>query len=290
MKEQRGAGEKTISKKKEQICIYDAMLQRLSEDDLSRLIPLLDLKTIYSTRLQRLFKEMKGGGKMLDMGCGTCWYSINAARYGYDITGMDISGYAVKIGKKVGKGLGDEICKKCDFLLGDAENPPFKEESFDCILYLNILEHLPDPETGIKEISRVLKPGGCVILATDLKKGFLTLDWLHKKITPKRYKARQSRWGHDEEKFFDLDELKEMLGREGLLIEETVYTESLVGLLYDSILLKLVFTKNFSWFMVKINNYILFPIIRLFSVIDPVLEHFGFAGAVGILAKKEEEH
>ena len=276
-----------MTTKEEQIRIYESMLHGLSD---ANLIPLLDLKMIYHIKLKKLFDMIEKEGRMLDIGCGTCWYSINAAKSGYDVTGMDLSGYAVKIGKKVGKCLGDQICKKCDFLLGDAENPPFKEESFDCVLYLNILEHLPDPEMGIKEISRVLKPGGYVILATDLKKGFLTLDWLHKTITPRRYEARQSRWGHDEERFFDLDELKELLERKGLLTERIVYTESLVGVLYDSILLRLIFTKNISDSMVKINNHIFFPIIRLFSVIDILLEYFGFAGAVGILAKKKEEH
>lgn len=276
-----------MTTKEEQSRIYESIIHRLSD---ANLMPLLDLKMMYHIKLKSLFDAIEKEGRMLDIGCGTCWYSINAAISGYDVTGMDLSGYAVKIGKKVGKSLGNETYKKCDFLLGDAENPPFKEESFDSILYLNILEHLPDPEMGIKEISRVLKPGGCVILATDLKKGFLTLDWIHKKIAPGKYKARQSRWGHDEERFFDLDELEELLKREGFLIEKTIYTESLVGLLYDSILLRFVFTKNIPYFMVKINNYILLPIVRLFSVIDLVLEHFGFAGAVGILAKKEEEH
>ena len=48
----------------------------------------------------------------------------------------------------------------------EAENLDFKSNSFDFVLCIEVLEHLPNPQSAIKEIARVLKKGGKVVLAT----------------------------------------------------------------------------------------------------------------------------
>jgi len=54
------------------------------------------------------------------------------------------------------------------YVAGDMLRMPFADASFDCVTCGWVLEHLPDPRPGLKEISRVLKPGGNVlILATE---------------------------------------------------------------------------------------------------------------------------
>lgn len=50
--------------------------------------------------------------------------------------------------------------------LGDAHDLPFKEESFNFILCTEVLEHLHTPHVAISEFSRVLKPGGMLVLTT----------------------------------------------------------------------------------------------------------------------------
>lgn len=49
-------------------------------------------------------------------------------------------------------------------IFGDAQSLPIADNSFDTILLLDVLEHLPSPELAIKETLRVLKPGGTLIL------------------------------------------------------------------------------------------------------------------------------
>lgn len=49
-------------------------------------------------------------------------------------------------------------------VFGDAQNLPFADESIDSVLLLDVLEHLPDPESCIKEISRVMRNGGVFVL------------------------------------------------------------------------------------------------------------------------------
>lgn len=49
-------------------------------------------------------------------------------------------------------------------LYGDAQNLPFANQSFDSVLLLDVLEHLPHPETALAEIFRILKPQGILII------------------------------------------------------------------------------------------------------------------------------
>lgn len=51
-------------------------------------------------------------------------------------------------------------------VVGDAHQLPFENEKFDLILCTELLEHLHSPEIAIKEIRRVLKPGGLLLLTT----------------------------------------------------------------------------------------------------------------------------
>jgi SAM-dependent methyltransferase len=49
-------------------------------------------------------------------------------------------------------------------MLADAQNLPFEDNYFDCILFSEVIEHVPDPEKAVQEISRCLKNGGQLIL------------------------------------------------------------------------------------------------------------------------------
>jgi ubiquinone/menaquinone biosynthesis C-methylase UbiE len=50
----------------------------------------------------------------------------------------------------------------------DITNIPFKPEYFDCILCVHVLEHIPDDRLAMRELYRVLKPGGWAILQSPL--------------------------------------------------------------------------------------------------------------------------
>ena len=51
------------------------------------------------------------------------------------------------------------------FVVGSAQDLPFKDESFDALWSITVLEHIPKPETVLEEISRILRPGGVAYLA-----------------------------------------------------------------------------------------------------------------------------
>ena len=52
------------------------------------------------------------------------------------------------------------------FLAADLSQLPFADHSFDCVTCGYVLEHLPDPRSGLAELSRVMTPGGRMLLLT----------------------------------------------------------------------------------------------------------------------------
>jgi len=91
--------------------------------------------------------------KILDVGCGTGANLEMLAQFGAS-EGVDVSDDALEFckakGLKVHKGL--------------AESLPFEDESFDVVTALDVVEHLDDDVSGLKEMHRVLKTGGKTLI------------------------------------------------------------------------------------------------------------------------------
>lgn len=98
--------------------------------------------------------------KILDIGCGTGEYSNSFKPKNY--TGIDISSEYISHAKKTKKG---------NFLVMDATNLSFPDNSFDIILIAAILHHLEDEDVKkvLKEARRVLKRGGEILIMEDAK-------------------------------------------------------------------------------------------------------------------------
>jgi SAM-dependent methyltransferase len=104
--------------------------------------------------------------KVLDIGCyiGTDLFMLPKVNPSAKYFGVDISQDAIKHAKMLAKKRGEE---NMFFQSIDANKPlPFPDQYFDVILSLELIEHLYKPEVFLTEISRLLKPGGSVILST----------------------------------------------------------------------------------------------------------------------------
>jgi ubiquinone/menaquinone biosynthesis C-methylase UbiE len=97
--------------------------------------------------------------QILDVGTGTGMIAINLAELGHQVTGIDIGEKMMDVGRKkaVQKGL------TITFITGDAEYPPFPENTYDCVICRHLLWTLPHPDIAIREWSRVCRPGGLII-------------------------------------------------------------------------------------------------------------------------------
>lgn len=105
---------------------------------------------------------------ILDIATGTGDLAINLAQTNADkIIGLDISSGMLDLGKvKVRK---QDLEDTIEMVLGDSENMPFEDNSFDAITVAFGVRNFETLEKGLKEIHRVLKPGGTfVILETSM--------------------------------------------------------------------------------------------------------------------------
>jgi SAM-dependent methyltransferase len=93
----------------------------------------------------------------LDVGCGTgANASVLAARAAFSV-GIDAS--QIPLGLRATDQPGHDAR-----LRGDATALPFPDHSFDLVVALDVLEHLDDDAAGAREIRRVLRPGGVVVI------------------------------------------------------------------------------------------------------------------------------
>ncbi len=91
--------------------------------------------------------------RILDVGTGTGFLALILAELGHEVVGLDISEGMLKVAKMKAKKRG----LKVQFKLGDAENLPFKDESFDAIVCRHLLWTLPNPKKALAEWVRVAK-------------------------------------------------------------------------------------------------------------------------------------
>ena len=97
------------------------------------------------------------GARLLDLGCGTGHHLLWAQGRGYAVAGTDGSEpMLVEAGK---------LNPQADLHLAPADALPFPEAAFHALLCIEVLRYLPDVEPCVREMARVLRPGG-VCLAT----------------------------------------------------------------------------------------------------------------------------
>lgn len=109
--------------------------------------------------LARLLKltDLKPGATVLDAGCGTGTNTRWLADRGFGVTGADFSDFALEQARKASPEL--------DYLKADLTALPFPSAGFDAIICIGVLMHIPAIGTALRELARVLKPGGWLIVA-----------------------------------------------------------------------------------------------------------------------------
>jgi len=111
-------------------------------------------------RIRPLLK-LQDGMRLLDVGCGTGSLLKELSQSGKELNlyGIDVSPEMVKAAKMK---LKDE--KRVELYEGAAADLPFQSNYFDYVVCMNSLHHHPDPKQSLTEMTRVLKPGGVMII------------------------------------------------------------------------------------------------------------------------------
>jgi len=112
-----------------------------------------------STKLSRAQTLIQPGDSVLDIGCGPGRVLVPLAEQGIEITGLDTD---VDVIAALASSV--EHIPNAHTRIGSAERLPFDDNSFDTVLCFSTLCIVPNPETALREITRVLKPSGSAII------------------------------------------------------------------------------------------------------------------------------
>ena len=107
--------------------------------------------------------DVRGCKRILDAGCGNGRYSrflLRQADADALLTGFDLSQQMLARARK------RLASARIGLVAADLTRLPYADASFDAVVSGWVLEHLPDPRPGLRELARVLKPGGKLLLLT----------------------------------------------------------------------------------------------------------------------------
>lgn len=111
------------------------------------------LQLIRDGELERLTRFLPPGKRVLEVGAGTGWQARELERRGWRVTAIDLPSSQYR------------DAQVFPVLRYDGTNLPFADGSFDCIFSSNVLEHVRDLGSLLREFRRVLAPGGVCVHA-----------------------------------------------------------------------------------------------------------------------------
>lgn len=111
---------------------------------------------LWNRRLDEIERLRPGRGRLLDVGCGIPHFLELAGKRGWQAAGTEVSEFACRYAREK---TGIEIFH------GPLEKAGYDPESFDAATVWHVLEHVPDPAGTLREVFRVLRPGGLLVVA-----------------------------------------------------------------------------------------------------------------------------
>jgi len=189
----------------------------------------------------KLIERYLIGKRILDVGCGSGIWTDYFTRRGYRVTGVDLIKEFIAQAKKRYRGK---------FLLADARKLPFRDNSFDTVLMISLLEHIDEEEVVLQEARRI---GRRLILIVPQK-------------TPQNLVRRGIVFKHHLDKthrrVYTKQRIRELFDKTGFKIKEIIELERLpaISLLPELFvapkLIGRVVTRLFFWVFKEKNYYL----------------------------------
>jgi ubiquinone/menaquinone biosynthesis C-methylase UbiE len=112
----------------------------------------------------RYYSEVESPIRLLDVGCGTGTFVSMLAETGLKVApiGLDMAERMCQLARGKSHAVGLE--RSINFVTGDSEHLPFPESSFDMITCSNSFHHYPHQGKVLREMFRILRPGGRVVI------------------------------------------------------------------------------------------------------------------------------
>jgi len=158
-----------------------------------------------STRQTLTRIPLKDGAMVLDIGCGTGMLlaelqagAVPLYLYGVDISSGMLEQARLRLGRDV------------NLSNGSSEKLPFADAIFDCVTTVSSFHYWQDPEQGLAEIRRVLKPNGTLVIT----------DWSRDFATCRLYQTWSCIGGKANFSIFSSQELAQLLTQVGFTVEK----------------------------------------------------------------------
>lgn len=239
-----------------------------------------NIATRYRKKLIFDLIKPKKKDMLLDVGCGL-GYMASLLSKKCKTYGIDTDTKSIKLAKKVGDG-------NATFLVANALKMPFKGNTFDYVIASEVIEHVPDDNLFMKEIVRVTKKNGTIVLTTPSLEGLFKVSaTCHKYGTEKHFKE-----GYKEK------DLIKLFQKNGCKVKKVRYsmiffTQLLINLVKLAYSAKEPSYKGQSD-IVKVQKSAIFKIYKslffiqlLFMYLDCLLSKFMKGSNILILAEKQ---
>jgi SAM-dependent methyltransferase len=147
-------------------------------------------KVFHSNRIETLLRlialelGLSPGARGLDVGCNTGPLLIPLRQRGYDVVGIDVSPGDVHQAEQY---LCERGLPHAGLAAADGTRLPFRDQSFDFVLLVDVLEHTDQPERMVAEVGRLLAPGGMVIATVPWAyHPYVRYTWLRKLLSSRK--------------------------------------------------------------------------------------------------------
>lgn len=118
---------------------------------------------ISTHRVQAVIDSLEmDGGKALDVGCGSGFSSVLLSRKASSVVAVDLGAHMVRIAGHIAKLNKAAVAG----VIADASTLPFPDAHFNGLISIEMIEHIVDWRASIREMVRVLKPGGRLVIST----------------------------------------------------------------------------------------------------------------------------
>jgi len=163
-------------------------------------------------------------GKVVEIGCGAGGMvkAVKNYRPDLDVYGCDVSKTAIKEAR--------ESSGDVKFEVADIYKMPFKDNAFEAVVMFDLLEHLDKPEVAVREIFRILKPGGVFHSYTPCEGNWSNYDFYLRKLG---WKGKERYAGHIQK--YSEGSLKELIEGVGFKMGEAKWSNHLINQVADAL-------------------------------------------------------
>lgn len=133
---------------------------------------------------------LKPGSRVLDTGCGAGFLAVALAQRGFRVQAIDAAEAMVELSRRHAVESG--TAERLSVQLGDVQALPFEDGAFDLVVALGVLPWLPRPELAMREMARVTRPNGYVLLTADNPARLITVldPWNCPALAPLRGRVK----------------------------------------------------------------------------------------------------